>query len=301
MRTEQEMFELILGIAEQDARIRAVYMNGSRSNSNVKKDIFQDYDIVYVVTETKPFYEDENWIDCFGPRLYMQMPEKMELLRGRVYDFDAVYCWLIQLADGNRVDLHVQSIPFSEKHILEDKLCLVLLDKDNILPEIPPSTDEDYHVKRPSEADFQCDCNNFWWCLNNVAKGLFREEVPYVMDMLHEDVRLHLIHMLSWKIGIHTNFSVSVGKSGKYMGHFLPHETWQRFLKTYSDANVENIWSATFILCDLFNEVATDIAERLGYIYNQEEANASRRYLEHVHRLPKDAKEVFSGGGSIWN
>ena len=48
MRTEQEMFELILNTAKADERIRAVYMNGSRTNVNVPKDIFQDYDIVYV-------------------------------------------------------------------------------------------------------------------------------------------------------------------------------------------------------------------------------------------------------------
>jgi len=37
-------------------------MNGSRANPNVKKDIFQDYDIVYVVTETESIIRDEDWI-----------------------------------------------------------------------------------------------------------------------------------------------------------------------------------------------------------------------------------------------
>lgn len=53
MRTEKEMYDLILDIAQKDERIRAVYMNGSRTNTNVQIDIFQDYDIVYIVTETK--------------------------------------------------------------------------------------------------------------------------------------------------------------------------------------------------------------------------------------------------------
>ena len=66
MRSEKEMMELILSVARKDERIRAVYMNGSRTNPNVKKDIFQDYDIVYVVKENRPFYEDERWIDRFG-------------------------------------------------------------------------------------------------------------------------------------------------------------------------------------------------------------------------------------------
>lgn len=58
MRTEQEMFDLILNVAKNDDRILAVYMSGSRTNPNAKRDIFQDYDIEYVVKETKSFRED---------------------------------------------------------------------------------------------------------------------------------------------------------------------------------------------------------------------------------------------------
>lgn len=51
MRSEKEMMGLILNTAREDERIRAVIMNGSRVNPNVKRDCFQDYDIVYVVKD----------------------------------------------------------------------------------------------------------------------------------------------------------------------------------------------------------------------------------------------------------
>lgn len=76
MRSEQEMMDLILNTAQKDERIRAVYMNGSRTNSNSPKDIFQDYDIVYVVKETDSFIKDEKWINQFGDLLMMQEPDK---------------------------------------------------------------------------------------------------------------------------------------------------------------------------------------------------------------------------------
>lgn len=72
MRNEQEMYELILGTAREDERIRAVYMNGSRTNSNVPADIFQDYGVMYVVSDTGPFMKERSWIDRFGERLFMQ-------------------------------------------------------------------------------------------------------------------------------------------------------------------------------------------------------------------------------------
>ena len=74
MRSEKEMMDLIIAVANNDVRIRAAYLEGSRANPNVPKDIFQDYDIVYVVTETRSFREDKAWIDRFGERLYMQYP-----------------------------------------------------------------------------------------------------------------------------------------------------------------------------------------------------------------------------------
>ncbi len=82
MRSEKEMLELILGVAEKDARVRAVYMNGSRTNPNVAKDAFRDYDVVYVVTETKPFVENPDWISVFGEAAMVQEPDRNDLARG---------------------------------------------------------------------------------------------------------------------------------------------------------------------------------------------------------------------------
>ena len=68
-RNEQEMFTLIEQIARGDERIRAVIMNGSRANPNAPRDLFQDFDIVYVVTELSSFTADHTWIDRFGARV----------------------------------------------------------------------------------------------------------------------------------------------------------------------------------------------------------------------------------------
>ena len=78
MRSEQEILELILSTAKSDDRIRAVIMNGSRTNPNAPRDIFQDFDILFLVTEVEPFTVDHTWIDCFGELMVLQMPEAMQ-------------------------------------------------------------------------------------------------------------------------------------------------------------------------------------------------------------------------------
>ena len=293
MRSEIEMMELILTVAREDERIRAVYLNGSRTNPNADKDIFQDYDVVYVVKETESFIKDESWIDIFGERLYMQKPEEMDLIVGWECNIEKSYGYLIQFKDGNRMDLHVQTEDLCIKEVKEDRLTKILMDKDNILPVIDEASDKDHWVKKPTGKLFFRCCNEFHWCLNNVAKGLWRQEVTYAMDMINYCVRPELLNMISWYAGMKNDFKISVGKSGKYLNKFITKEMWDKYLKTYSTVEINKVWDSVFIMCELFEEVSKEIAHEFGFEYNKEEAKNSLYYLKNVYNLPKNAKEVM--------
>jgi aminoglycoside 6-adenylyltransferase len=152
MRNEKEMFDLILRIAREDERIRAVYMNGSRTNPKAPNDIFQDYDFVYVVTETASFIKNKTWINIFGDLLMIQEPDRNDQAVGIDMDFDLSYRYLMLFTDGNRIDLHIETKESMNIGYISDKLTVPLLDKDGCLPYIPAATDIDYHVKKPTEA-----------------------------------------------------------------------------------------------------------------------------------------------------
>lgn len=290
MRNEPEMFELILNTAREDSRILAVYMNGSRTNKNAAKDIFQDYDIVYVVEALEPFISDRSWIDRFGERLYMQYPDEFPGKPEKNIEF---YGWLMQFKDGNRLDLHVETVAHAVENITKDSLCEILMDKAGVLPPMAPSTDQDYWIQCPTKEQFLCSCNEFWWCLNNVAKGLWREEMTYVQDMVNHIIRKELLKMLSWKVGIMTDFSVSIGKSGKYINRWLTEVEWQEYLSTYFSADIEEGWDAVIRMCHLFEKTARYVGDKLGYEYQEIEGENSFSFLEHVRKLPKDAKEIY--------
>jgi aminoglycoside 6-adenylyltransferase len=281
-----------MNFAKEDKRIRAVYLNGSKTNKNAPKDIFQDFDIVYVVKDTYEFIKNKEWINNFGEILIKQEPEHNDKWMGREVDFTKRYAYLMLFKDGVRIDLSFQSIERAKSAILEDKLAIKLLDKDNVLPEIEAPTDKQYHVKKPSEAYFVTRCNDFWWCMQNVAKGLFRDEIPYVKEMYNGVIRKHLDNVVDWYIGINTNFNVSTGKMHKYFKRYLSKEYYERYLSTYSDANIENIWAAIFNSCDLFSELAQIVAKELGYNYVKEEEINMIKYLKIVKDLPKDASKI---------
>lgn len=276
MRTEQEMFSMILDAAKADGRIRAVYMNGSRVNPEAKHDIFQDYDIAYVVTETESFREDRTWIDRFGERLYMQYPEE-----NSEYPSDVANCygWLIQFADGNRLDLHVQTLSWSLRAMEEDRMFRILYDKDGCLAKAPEPAAEFYRVKRPEESRFLSVCNEFWWCLNNVAKGIARDELPYAMEMFQKYVRDMLNEMVRWAIGVRTGFTVSAGKCGKYFKRYLPESQYRLYAQTYASGDYTSLWAAVFTACELFRLTAGEVGAYFAFAYDEREDQNMTAYL----------------------
>lgn len=289
MRSEQEMMSLILNFASNDERVRAVGMNGSRTNSNVPRDMFQDYDIVFMVTDMNSFIADKNWMDCFGKRIIMQTPEDMDLFPP---ELDGNFSYLMLFSDGNRIDLTLCSIEKGENWNNGDKLSIVLLDKDQVLPILPAPTDQDYWVKRPSAALYADCCNEFWWVSTYVAKGLWRQEITYAMDHLNMVVRPMLIQMLEWKVGIDTEFSLSTGKNGKYLEKHLTKENWLALMSTYPGGTYEGVWGALFAALDLFRSTAKEVAERLNYEYPLDDDGNVTAYLMRVQQLGPGAGSI---------
>ena len=234
--------------------------------------------------DTKSFIEDKEWINLFGKILYMQYPDENPYYPS---DKKNSYGLLMQFSDGTRIDLTVQSVDYALQHIQDDKLCKILLDKESILPKIKAATDCQYWVKEPTKEQYIAVCNNFWWCTNNIAKGLWREEIPYVQDMTNHVVRPLLITILNWKVGILTDWPVSTGKSSKYLYQWLSEEEWQMFMATYFDGNVEHAWKSVFCMCGLFRNVAQIVGGKLGWEYNEKEGEAAREFLEYVLQLPQ--------------
>ena len=290
MRTEQEMLDLIIETARCEERIRAVIMNGSRANPNAPRDPFQDFDIVYIVTEVSSFRQDRDWIKRFGDLMIMQLPEDMQ---DPPASDDGQFGYLMQFMDGNRIDLGIFTFSQWKEHG-KDSLSVLLLDKDGIIEPFPPASETDYLPKPPTAKAFSDCCNEFWWVSPYIAKGLWRQEILYAKCMHEEVVRdAELMKMLKWHIGVKTDFKVNPGKLGKYFQRYLEPELWDTLLKTYADASYENTWEALFATCDLFRKVAIPLAEHFGFEYPFEDDRRVTAYLQHVRWLPKNAREIY--------
>ena len=142
MRTENEMMDLIINIAKNDERIRAVVINGSRADDFVLyKDNYQDYDIVYLVTEFQYFVDNRNWIDVFGERIMLEMPAYKDY---EPSDYNGYFNYQMLFTDGNRIDLTFASVD-KVCELAEDEVGRVLLDKDNRF------IDVEYDIEPPNK------------------------------------------------------------------------------------------------------------------------------------------------------
>jgi aminoglycoside 6-adenylyltransferase len=289
MRSDHEMLDLILGTAKQDDRIRAVIISGSRTNPDAPKDCFQDFDIVYVVTEMTPFVHNLEWIRRFGELMILQLPDEMDDPLSEESDG---YCYLMQYMDGNRIDLTIYPLEKIDK-ISWGGFNLVLLDKDEYVSSlIPPG--EKISIPKPPTAKAFADCTNeFWWLAPYVAKGLWREEITYARTMLDDHMRTQLTRMLSWYVGVKTDFTGDPGKLGKYLKNYLPEEWWQLLLNTYADAGIDHTWEALFTITRLFRDSAKAVAEKFQFTYPEGDDQRVSAHLDHVRSLPKDAKEIY--------
>jgi aminoglycoside 6-adenylyltransferase len=284
MKTEQEMYKLITKIAENDERIRAVYVHGSRANPNAVVDNYSDYDIVFVVTDINSFIQDTGWINIFGAVTFVieSLKNPNKFLMRELNDLSRRYTWGLILADGNRLDLIIEIKEEAMKsRYIDNKPTIRLLDKDGCLPEITslPLNNENEFIKKPCEDNYTACCTGFWFFLNDIAKAVARDQLPYAKEQFNALIRLTLNQMVNWHIGIQNNFSVSTGANGRFFKKYLSEDDYNLYAKTYSDISSENFWSAIFSTCDLFNKVANNVAEYFDFVYNKQEENSIRDYL----------------------
>lgn len=263
MRSEQQIYDTILNYARADERIRMVTLEGSRTNSNIRPDAFQDYDITFFVTDMESFTADDAWLDLFGERLIMQKPEDMELFPAE----ESGFSYLMLFCDDVKMDLTLLPLDYTDEYFTRDKLVKLLLDKDGRISQPPVPTDIDYHLRRPTGRMFDDCCNEFWNTATYVVKGLCRREILFAIDHMNEIVRKELLRMISWKVGIEQGFDFSLGKNYKFLDRHIPEGLWNRLMSTYRMDFYGQMWESLEQCLALFREISAEVAQRLGYPY----------------------------------
>lgn len=282
MRTDTEIKHLILEIANQDIRIRAVLLNGSKANPSVKSDRLQDYDLFFLVDKLESFTADHSWIHIFGEKIIVQLPDNMNFVCENCKKERIGFSYLMLFEDKNRIDLTLFPVQKFKSDFKPDSLTIIWLDKDLLFPETITPSDADYHIRKPAYSEFLEICNEFWWVSTYVAKGLLRKEIFYAKEMLETIVRPMFMRMIHWKVGVENNFGISTGTASKHLKKYLTYELYNKILLTYSNHEIEENWKAFFLMTELFIETTEFVAGNLGFEVNKEEEQNTSGYLKEL-------------------
>ncbi len=288
MRKPEEMMNLILSFANEHEAIRAVLMNGSRVNPEIKKDPFQDYDVVYIVNEVEEFINSSEIPEYFGEIMIMQLPEEMKDPHPTRHDN---YVYLMQFMDGTRIDLGINRI--EDMHMItEDSLTQVLLDKDNILRGLPAPSLASHLPDLPTLKRFADCCNEFWWTNMHVAKGIWRDELPYAKFFFETLLRSELMKMIVWDIAIRTNCQALTGWANKHIQKHMLSSEWISLVGTYVDADPDRMWEALRTAGRLFRTIGNRVASVMEFSYPTLEDSRVSEYIQKIRNLPKNAIEI---------
>lgn len=270
-----DVINIMLNYAINDNNIRAVLLEGSRAYGKVDK--YSDYDIVYVTKMNAPYLNGAILpflTETFGEIAVMQTPDN-----GDVND---VYTHLIQFTKGVRIDLTFNSLEYLKRVPLESATA-VLLDKDENFKNAATPSDEDFWLVKPGEEDFRGHCNEFWWVSPYVAKALARNQVLHALEIFSEIIRKEYRIMLEYLAGCRNNWKcVNTGKHSTNISYLLlPDDThyYDALIRSYVQADKEQIRNAIELLMTKYNSLASMVAEILNYEYDFGQAERTMRFI----------------------
>ena len=266
MRAETEMLDLILQTAKT-LQVKAVAMSGSRTNQNVPKDEFQDYDVVYVVDDFDNLMSDLSWLDYFGKRIIEQEV---------VLDHRRLYLMLFE--DGNRIDLTLCPKEHIKEWVDSEAEFIFLEDKKGLFEYYSPSPQR-FWMSPASETDFEKSCNEFWWVSAYVVKGICRKQVIYATDHLYGICQQEFLKILAWQVASNRGV-VDISKNYKYLFNYLPTEKEKEFSDLLDFSSIDKITQSLLATMQLFHREAQRLAQKLGFDYDKEVAEKMIEYAE---------------------
>lgn len=266
MRTDTEMMNLILQIADT-LEVEAIALSGSRTNPQVPKDEFQDYDVVYIVENLNDLLSDLSWLDQFGMRLIEQH---------NVLGHRRLYLTLFE--DGNRIDLTLCPKEHIQEWVDSEANFEVIKDDKGLFEAYQPNSKR-YWTASPTEEEFAASCNEFWWVSAYVVKAIRRNQLIYATDHLYGICQQELLKVLAWQVTSDKGV-VDIGKNYKYLFHYLPAEQEKEFSALLDLSSFDKITHSLFATMRLFNLEAQILAQKMGFTYDKEVAEKMISYAK---------------------
>lgn len=138
-----------------------------------------------------------------------------------------------------------------------------------------------YDIEKIKEDDFLTNSCEFFWNALTFAKKLSKRElfnITFEYRKMLELIDIHLKHFILSE----NKYVLDLGKDDKFIFNYLETALSEKYLYSYSNLDITNLWNALFSMCILFRKISLKIAVNLRFEYTKE---LDRDTLEYIRVL----------------
>ncbi|ASN60012.1 hypothetical protein CG419_04915 [Latilactobacillus curvatus] len=289
MKSEKDIMSVLQTFFDQNEDLLIFLMNGSKVNVNIPDDKFKDFDVVFFTNDIAKYISNSEFINkTFGEILLMTEPFSSFNLELFKDESDGKrYSYLIQLVDGNRIDMSFYELDYLDEYLKLDSLTKLIGDKTNRIKEDIIPSDADYLLRYPSSEVIKECIKEFWWQYLNTLKSVVRKD--YLLAQKYLDyTREQLTQMLAWEVALENGFDKNYGKEFTNITKYLSPEKLNLLQQTFNTTDFEDMISSLKSMKTLEVKVEKILSDRMSFDYT-DYSHIPRSYL-----ISKDEEELAS-------
>lgn len=273
-----ELLRRIVAWSEAAPDIRGVLLIGSQARIDRPADDWSDLDLALIATDPDRYLDRADWLGQIGTTwvsfiegTIVQTRERRVLFEGAL-DVDFNFFTPEQFQRIFREGLAAAVLHRGAR---------VLVDKDGIIPSLPPPSAEAPVVGPPSEAEFLAIVNEFWYRAVWAAKKLRRGELYIALGQSNGALLRLLREMLERHARATRGWQADTWHDGRFLEQWADPRALAALREAYARYDAADIRRSLLAMMELFRWVARETAERLGFSYPRAADERATEWVRH--------------------
>lgn len=268
--------------AKVDENIRAVVVTGSLSRNDGSTDDYSDLDVEIIVRELSDDLLHGEWIHDIG-KVWIKFPaDEQSQFR------------LVWFAGGKKADFQLKLLSDVRPQIQAGDLTdehkrgyIVVLDKDNLYENLPPSPHIFPQPDPPTPAEVHAIINEFWFESIHVAQFIRRREF-WVVKFRDWTMKCDLLQVMEWHARHVNDASPNTWVIGKRIHQWADAETFASVQQLWAGWDAQDCWHSLLTQITLFHRLAQAVTAKLEYPYPIETYDEIIGYIKRLHQNDKE-------------
>jgi len=264
--------------------IRALVVTGSLARDDGSSDTFSDLDLQVITTDVKRYTSADNWLRDLGDvwiryPLNRKLPYRLVWFRGGIkVDF--------QFLDIGDIHTMAAEAELSAEYM---RGYHILLDKDALFRDLPPSPRRFPQAPPPTAAALAETINEFWFEAIHVAQFIRRREF-WVVKYRDWTMKGDLLRLLEWHAQCTRKETVNTWLLGRGISSWADKEALDALEGIWGAWEAQSLWDAFFVQLELFRRLTRDLARALGYEYDEKKYQEIIDYIRQLYREDSNAE-----------